>query len=60
MSRWVNLLALLPNTILTILVISIAFLRFYDQTDFTRYQFASVDHSTFSSFHRCGAMCRPS
>ncbi|WP_460194718.1 hypothetical protein [Thermosynechococcus sp. FA-CM-4201] len=35
MSRWVNLLALLPNTILTILVISIAFLRFYDQTDFT-------------------------
>ncbi|WP_460194719.1 hypothetical protein [Thermosynechococcus sp. FA-CM-4201] len=35
MSRWINLLALLPNTILTILVISIAFLRFYDQTDFT-------------------------
>lgn len=35
MSRWVNLLALLPNTLLTILVISIAFLRFYDQTDFT-------------------------
>ncbi|WP_366142713.1 hypothetical protein [uncultured Thermosynechococcus sp.] len=30
-----NLLALLPNTLLTILVISIAFLRFYDQTDFT-------------------------
>ncbi len=35
MSHWVNLLALLPNTLLTILVISIAFLRFYDQTDFT-------------------------
>ncbi|MFN4194302.1 MAG: hypothetical protein ACK4HM_00510 [Thermosynechococcus sp.] len=35
MSRWINLLALLPNTLLTILVISIAFLRFYDQTDFT-------------------------
>lgn len=35
MSRWINLLSLLPNTLLTILVISIAFLRFYDQTDFT-------------------------
>uniref|UniRef100_UPI0026397022 hypothetical protein n=1 Tax=uncultured Thermosynechococcus sp. TaxID=436945 RepID=UPI0026397022 len=35
MRRWINLLALLPNTLLTILVISIAFLRFYDQTDFT-------------------------
>jgi len=34
MSRWINLLALLPNTSLTLLVISIAFLRFYDETDF--------------------------
>ncbi|MGF1568224.1 MAG: hypothetical protein ACFCVD_09135 [Nodosilinea sp.] len=34
MSRWINLLALLPGTSLTLLVISIAFLRFYDQTDF--------------------------
>jgi hypothetical protein len=34
MSRWINLLALLPSTGLTLLVISIAFLRFYDETDF--------------------------
>jgi len=34
MNRWINLLALLPGTSLTLLVISIAFLRFYDQTDF--------------------------
>ncbi|NCJ08665.1 hypothetical protein GS597_19575 [Synechococcales cyanobacterium C] len=34
MSRWINLLALLPSTSLTLLVISIAFLRFYDETDF--------------------------
>jgi hypothetical protein len=34
MSRWINLLALLPGTSLTLLVISIAFLRFYDKTDF--------------------------
>jgi len=35
MSRWINLLALLPNTSLTLLVIGIAFLRFYDETDVT-------------------------
>jgi hypothetical protein len=35
MNRWVNFLALLPGTILTILIIGIAFLRFYDETDFT-------------------------
>jgi hypothetical protein len=29
-----NFLALLPSTILTVLLIAIAFLRFYDQTDF--------------------------
>ena len=34
MNRWINLLALLPSTSLTLLVISIAFLRFYDETDF--------------------------
>lgn len=34
MSRWINLLALLPSTSLTLLVIGIAFLRFYDETDF--------------------------
>jgi hypothetical protein len=34
MNRWINLLALLPSTGLTLLVISIAFLRFYDETDF--------------------------
>ena len=34
MSRWINLLALLPNTTLTLLIIGIAFLRFYDETDF--------------------------
>ncbi|NJN57201.1 MAG: hypothetical protein HC879_06720 [Leptolyngbyaceae cyanobacterium SL_5_9] len=34
MNRWINLLALLPGTSLTLLVISIAFLRFYDKTDF--------------------------
>ena len=35
MSRLVNLLSLLPSTSLTVLVISIAFLRFYNDTDFT-------------------------
>ena len=34
MNRWANFLSLLPGTTLTILVISIAFLRFYDETDF--------------------------
>ncbi len=34
MSRWINLLALLPGTSLTLLIISIAFLRFYNETDF--------------------------
>ncbi|NCJ05727.1 hypothetical protein GS597_04215 [Synechococcales cyanobacterium C] len=34
MSRWINFLALLPSTSLTLLIISIAFLRFYDETDF--------------------------
>ena len=31
---WLNFLALLPSTTLTVLLIVIAFLRFYDQTDF--------------------------
>jgi hypothetical protein len=31
---WLNFLVLLPSTVLTILVISIAFLRFYDERDF--------------------------
>ncbi|ACA98412.1 MULTISPECIES: hypothetical protein [unclassified Picosynechococcus] len=31
---WINFLALLPSSVLTILLIAIAFLRFYDQTDF--------------------------
>jgi hypothetical protein len=35
MNRWVNFLSLVPGTTLTLLVISIAFLRFYDETDFT-------------------------
>jgi len=35
MKRWVNFLSLVPSTSLTVLVISIAFLRFYDETDFT-------------------------
>lgn len=35
MNRWVNFLSLLPGTILTILIISVAFLRVYDETDFT-------------------------
>jgi hypothetical protein len=35
MKRWVNFLSLIPGTSLTILIISIAFLRFYDETDFT-------------------------
>ena len=34
-TRWVNFLSLLPGTNLSILVISIAFLRFYDERDFT-------------------------
>jgi hypothetical protein len=35
MNRWVNFLSLIPGTILAILTIGIAFLRFYDETDFT-------------------------
>ena len=31
---WLNFLGLLPSTILTLLLICIAFLRFYDETDF--------------------------
>jgi hypothetical protein len=34
MNRWVNFLSLIPGTTLTLLVISIAFLRFYAETDF--------------------------
>jgi hypothetical protein len=34
-TRWVNFLSLLPGTTLSILVISIAFLRSYDERDFT-------------------------
>jgi hypothetical protein len=34
-TRWVNFLSLLPGTTLSILVISIAFFRFYDERDFT-------------------------
>jgi hypothetical protein len=34
MNRWVNFLSLLSGTSLTLLVISIAFLRVYDETDF--------------------------
>ena len=34
MNRWINFLSLIPGTTLTILVIGIAFLRFYDETDF--------------------------
>lgn len=31
---WTNFLSLLPSTLVTVLLIIIAFLRFYDQTDF--------------------------
>ncbi len=31
---WLNFLALLPATTLTILTIAVAFLRFYDEQDF--------------------------
>ena len=31
---WINFLSLLPSTLVTVLLITIAFLRFYDQTDF--------------------------
>ncbi len=31
---WVNFLALLPGTVLTVLTIAVAFLRFYDEQDF--------------------------
>jgi len=31
---WLNFLGLLPATVLTLLLIAVAFLRFYDQTDF--------------------------
>ena len=32
---WLNFLSLLPATLLTILTIAVAFLRFYDEQDFT-------------------------
>jgi len=31
---WLNFLALLPGTTLTVLTIAVAFLRFYDEQDF--------------------------
>ncbi len=31
---WTNFLSLLPSTLVTVLLITIAFLRFYDRTDF--------------------------
>ncbi len=31
---WLNFLALLPSTVLTVLTIAVAFLRFYDEQDF--------------------------
>ncbi|MFP4693241.1 MAG: hypothetical protein ACLFM2_05185, partial [Halothece sp.] len=31
---WLNFLSLLPGTLLTLLTITVAFLRFYDQQDF--------------------------
>ena len=34
-SVWLNFLSLLPATLLTILTIAVAFLRFYDEQDFT-------------------------
>ena len=34
-TAWINFLALLPATSFNLLVVSIAFLRFYDETDFT-------------------------
>ncbi|AFZ49098.1 hypothetical protein [Dactylococcopsis salina] len=34
-SPWQNFLALLPGTLLTLLTITVAFLRFYDEQDFT-------------------------
>ncbi|MFO8038768.1 MAG: hypothetical protein R6U67_04875 [Sodalinema sp.] len=33
--RWLNFLSLLPGTILTVLTIAVAFLRFYDEQDFS-------------------------
>lgn len=32
---WINFLALVPGTTLTLLTIAVAFLRFYDEQDFT-------------------------
>ena len=34
-SSWINFLALVPSTSLTLTIIGIAFLRFYDERDFT-------------------------
>jgi hypothetical protein len=33
--RWINFLVLLPGTALTVLTIAVAFLRFYDEQDFS-------------------------
>ena len=35
MKVWINFLALLPGTLITVLAIGIAFLRFYDERDFS-------------------------
>ncbi|WP_256860744.1 PIG-L deacetylase family protein [Cylindrospermopsis raciborskii] len=32
---WINFLSLLPGTVLTFLTITVAFLRFYDEQDFS-------------------------
>ena len=58
MNRWANFLSLLPGTTLTILVISIAFLRFYDETDFfilgKLANPRSLEQSTHCGSHRGG------
>ncbi len=38
---WINFLSLLPSTLVTVLVIGIAFLRFYDERDFELLGFVS-------------------
>ena len=35
MKAWLNFLSLFPATLLTLLTIAVAFLRFYDEQDFT-------------------------
>ncbi|MCC5898927.1 MAG: hypothetical protein JJU32_13575 [Phormidium sp. BM_Day4_Bin.17] len=47
---WLNFLALLPGTVLTVLTIAVAFLRFYDEQDFSLLGYVSQPRAWSNRF----------